>query len=63
MPASGLKDIEGRLWAKLGLQRLADHVKDEEDIFRLLKDLQESVFHYQVRPQPGVLLIVNKGRR
>ena len=41
--------MEGQLSEKLGLQQLTDHVKEEEDIFRLLEDLQESIICYQVR--------------
>lgn len=40
---------------KLGLQGVVDRIKDEEGVFRLLEDLQETIFHYKVRPGPGTL--------
>ena len=32
----------------LGLQRLTDHVQDDEVLFGLLEDLQEVISNYQV---------------
>jgi len=51
LPSSKLKDIEGELrslYGKPELQRLADHVQDDEGVSTLLEDLQEAVSHYQV---------------
>ena len=60
--SSELKDVERQLSEKLGSQRPADHAKDEEDAFRLLEGLQETIFHYQVCSCAGTLPTFNKGK-
>jgi len=43
------------LYGKPELQRLADQVQDNEDVSRLLENLQEAVSHYQVCLSTDVL--------
>ena len=55
-PLSKLGAIEEQLWpfsGKLGSPGPADHIQAREDIFKLLEDLQEAIFDFQVclRPQ------------
>ena len=40
---------------KPGLQRLADHSQDDEEVFRLLEDLREAIDNYKVRLRPSNL--------
>ena len=58
-PSSKLDVVGGRLQSlaeKPGLSQLTDHVQDNDDLFRPLDDLQEAIFDYQVRSQPGPAL-------
>jgi len=51
-PCSQLGDIDDQLrvlYGRPGLQRLADHVQDDEDVFRLLEYVRESISDYKVR--------------
>ena len=47
LPSSEVGDIEGQLRLLHG--SLVDHVQGDEDVLRILEDLQEATFHYQVR--------------
>ena len=50
------------LYGKLQLQRLADHVQDNEDVSTLLDDLQEAVSHYQVCSSTCILPNADEGK-
>ena len=53
LSSSKAKDIEGRLLSlheSRGLQRHAGCFKDDEVVFKVLEDLQDSISDYQVRP-------------
>ena len=63
LPPSEFKRVERQLSEKLRLQGPADHAKDEGDVFGLLEDLQETIFHYQVCSRAGTFPDVNKGNR
>ena len=59
-------DIEERLRTlseKLGSRQPVDRVHGGEEAFKLLEDLQESIFNYQVCSRPDTLLSVNKINR
>ena len=48
-----LEGIEGQLWSlseRSGLEQSAERVQDDQNLFGLLEDLQEAIFHHQVRP-------------
>jgi len=54
-PSSKLGVIEKELRSLYGEsapRRLVDRGQDNEEIFRLLEDLQEVISDYQVRPRP-----------
>ena len=40
-----------------------ERVQNGEDVFQLLEDLQEAMFHYQVGSQPNTLLDANDDNR
>ena len=46
LPSSKVGDIEGQLRLLHG--NLVDHVQGNEDVLRVLEDLQEAIFRYQV---------------
>ena len=50
---------------KPGLPQLADHVQDDDDLFRSFDDLQEAILDYWVRsqPQPDALCNINEDSR
>ena len=53
VPLSKLEGIEGELWSLHGSQEHERPVGDfqgSEQVFRVLEDLQEAIFDYQVRP-------------
>ena len=57
---SELDGIEGQLRSLYGRsQRRADTVEGDGNTLRLLEDLQEAIFRYQVCSRPGPLLGVN----
>jgi hypothetical protein len=56
IPSSKLKGIEGQL--------LSSDSQDDGNILKLLEDLRETVYDYQVRPSPsGALIDLNRGNR
>lgn len=61
---SKLEAIREKLWAfdrKPTLRRLADHVQDNEDISRLLENLQEAVNDYQMVRRPVSPVLIGLG--
>ena len=56
-PPSKLNKIEERLRPsseKLESSQLVDHVRNDEDVFWNLEDLQEAIFDYRVRSRSQV---------
>ncbi|KAF9789150.1 hypothetical protein BJ322DRAFT_1176897 [Thelephora terrestris] len=52
-----LKEIEDKLWRLSGEPRmewLIDHTQHDEDVSRLLEDLRETIFHYQMARQSQI---------
>jgi hypothetical protein len=47
----------------LELQRLNDNVQGDEDLLKLLEDLQDAIFLYQVCSRRGVHSDINKENR
>lgn len=64
--SSKLEDTERKLRSLCecpGSQQLADDIQHNKDIFRLLEDLHEATFQYQICSRTDVLPDVNKEYR